>query len=111
MARKRPPRENGHTDRDATVGKFAGLHREDSIRVRTSQLGKSARADEERHSHRRAKHSQRNPRAGDLAYTKENAFQRVRCKDWCNASRFFAPPLFSSLIEFFPKTGTSSHSG
>src|SRR5215472_2856564 len=91
MAQKRPPREDGYTDRDAALGKFAGPHREDLIRVRTSHMGKSARADEDRRSHRRARNSQRNPRAGDLAYTNESAFQTFGCKDWCNVSLFFLP--------------------
>src|ERR1700751_4495030 len=34
-------------------------------------MGKFVRADEERHCHRRARNSQRNPRAGDLAYASE----------------------------------------
>jgi hypothetical protein len=64
-----------------------------------SRLGKSARADEERHSHRRARNSQRNPRADDPAYTNENAFQRFGRKDWRNASLFCAASvLFSHSI-------------
>jgi hypothetical protein len=72
-----------------------------------SHLGKFARADEERHSHRRARNSQRNPRAGDPAYTNENAFQRLGRKGWRNASRFFALSVCSFSHSILPKRETA----